>query len=27
MGCAAHGSDVDELVARLNDFLATKAAV
>ena len=26
MGCAAHGSDVDELVAKLNEFLKNKAA-
>ena len=26
MGCAAHGSDVDELVRKLNEFIADKAA-
>ena len=26
MGCAAHGTDVDELVKRLNDYLASKQA-
>ncbi len=25
MGCAAHGSDVNELVQKLNDYLAGKA--
>ena len=25
MGCAAHGSDVDELVRKLNEFIADKA--
>ncbi len=25
MGCAAHGSDVDELVEKLNKYLAEKA--
>ncbi|MBR1560772.1 MAG: DUF1858 domain-containing protein [Clostridia bacterium] len=25
MGCAAHGQDVDELVGKLNDYLAQKA--
>ena len=24
-GCAAHGSDVNELVVKLNDYLASKA--
>ena len=24
MGCAAHGTDVDELVKKLNDYLASK---
>ena len=26
MGCAAHGTDADELVTRLNDYLAQKEA-
>ena len=26
MGCAAHGTDADELVTRLNDYLAKKEA-
>ena len=26
MGCAAHGTDVDELVNKLNDYLASKQA-
>ena len=26
MGCAAHGTDADELVQRLNDYLASKEA-
>ena len=26
MDCAAHGSDVDELVRKLNEFIADKAA-
>jgi hypothetical protein len=26
MGCAAHGTDADELVKRLNDYLAKKEA-
>ena len=26
MGCAAHGSDVDELVRKLDEFIADKAA-
>ena len=26
MGCAAHGTDADELVQKLNDFLASKEA-
>ena len=26
MGCAAHGTDVDELVSKLNEFLASKSA-
>ena len=26
IGCAAHGSDVDELVRKLNEFIADKAA-
>ena len=25
MGCAAHGTDVNELVDKLNDYLASKA--
>ena len=25
-GCAAHGTDADELVQKLNDFLASKEA-
>ena len=25
MGCAAHGTDVNELVEKLNDYLAEKA--
>ena len=25
MGCAAHGTDVNELVDKLNDYLAAKA--
>ena len=24
MACAVHGTDADELIARLNDYLATK---
>ena len=26
MGCAAHGTDADELVRRLNEYLASKEA-
>ena len=26
MGCAAHGTDADELVKKLNDYLASKEA-
>jgi len=26
MGCAAHGTDADELVTRLNEYLAKKEA-
>ena len=26
MGCAAHGTDADELVNRLNEYLASKEA-
>ncbi len=26
MGCAAHGTDADELVQKLNDYLASKEA-
>ena len=26
MGCAAHGTDVDELVSKLNEFLANRSA-
>ena len=26
MGCAAHGTDVDELVNKLNEYLASKEA-
>jgi len=26
MGCAAHGTDADELVKRLNEYLAKKEA-